>query len=79
MGLFRKLAGSADLVSGMAQRLGADMQDQIMSDPEAGARRFAAMVYRCAGCTDQDGCAALQAENDRLDHAPAYCRNADAF
>lgn len=79
MGLFKSLADSADLVSGMADRTGTDLSAGILANPESGARAFAAMVYRCASCTEQDGCRHLQAGNDRLDQPPAYCRNRAAL
>lgn len=73
MVFFSKLDRSADLVKGMATRIGYDV-----SDP-AHAPLFKQMVFACAGCSDQDGCARLQADADTLDAAPTYCRNADRF
>lgn len=75
MGLFDKLAKSADLMNGMADRLGADLAAAVMRDPEIEAVRYRTMVRRCAGCDNQDGCAELQADHDRLGTAPNYCRN----
>lgn len=79
MGWFSRIARSADLASGMMERLGSTYADEILAHPETGTQRFASLVYRCAGCRDQDGCAKLQAENAHLDHAPSYCRNADVL
>ena len=79
MGLFNKLANSADLVSGMAERTGTDLSAAILANPETAARQFAAMVYRCSACTEQDACSHLQAEHDHLDQPPAYCRNRAAL
>ncbi|AVO39241.1 DUF6455 family protein [Pukyongiella litopenaei] len=75
MGLFSKMADSADLVNGMAERLGADLRSYLGRDPEINAASYRTMVYRCTTCVDQDGCRMLQSAHDRLDHAPAYCRN----
>ncbi|MCE8001014.1 MAG: adenylosuccinate lyase [Rhodobiaceae bacterium] len=76
MGWITKIAKSADLASGMMERLGSDFATDILEHPETGAQTYASVVFRCAGCSDQAGCARLQAEVDHLDHAPAYCRNA---
>lgn len=73
MVFFAKLARSADLVSGMAERTGLDLTEP------GHAMAFKQMVFACAGCTDQDGCTGLQAANDSLDRPPAYCRNAARF
>ncbi|MFY9209595.1 MAG: DUF6455 family protein [Aestuariivita sp.] len=79
MGWISKIANSADLASGMMERLGSDFAQDIINNPETGTRKYASVVMRCSGCSDQDGCAKLQAENDHLDHAPSYCRNADVL
>lgn len=75
MGIFSKLARSADLASGMMERLGSRLPDEILAHPDTGARTYAGVVMRCAGCAEQDHCAALQAGCDHLDAAPDYCRN----
>ncbi len=77
MSWITKIARSADLASGMMDRLGSDLPKDILSSPETGARTYARVVFRCVGCPDQTACATLQAQNNRLDHAPAYCRNKD--
>ena len=77
MGLFSRLAGSADLVTGMADRLGADLAGPTLRDAERAAVEHRAMVLRCSACTDQPGCADLQAGSDHLDRAPDYCMNKD--
>lgn len=77
MDIFNKLSGSADLVSGMAERLGVDLGAAIDQDPRLGAVRFRSLVLRCSSCTNQDGCAELQRGCDHLDAAPEYCRNKD--
>ncbi|WP_050929989.1 DUF6455 family protein [Aestuariivita boseongensis] len=75
MGWISKIAKSADLASGMMDRLGSELMEDLMRNPETSTHRLAGVVFRCAGCSDQDGCAKLQAENAHLDHAPSYCRN----
>ena len=70
---FRSLDRSAALVQGMAARTGTDL-----ATPQA-AIRFRQMVLACTACQDRDGCARLQATNDRLDAAPDFCRNRAAM
>ena len=77
MGLFSKLGQSADLVEGMADRLGIDYGEIIARDPEAEVRKFMRAVMNCSHCTNQDGCADLQAQNPALVQSPDYCRNGD--
>ena len=75
MGLFSRISQSADLVHGMATRLGADIANPILRNPDQAALHFRAMILRCSACTDQAGCADLQARCAQLDHAPDYCMN----
>ena len=75
MGWISKIARSADLASGMMERLGSSFADDILKAPETATHRYAGVVFRCAGCRCQDDCERLQAEHDHLDHAPDYCRN----
>ncbi|MCF3596207.1 DUF6455 family protein [Rhodobacteraceae bacterium LMO-12] len=77
MGIFSKLAASADLVGGLSARLGVDMNAPMMRNPEQAAIEYRGMVLRCAGCTDQADCAERQANSDRFDAAPDYCLNKD--
>ena len=77
MGLISKLAGSADLVNGMADRVGLDLGEAVMRNPELVGPQYREMVVRCSTCTDQDACTQLQKSCDHLDAAPAYCRNKD--
>lgn len=79
MGLFSKLNRSGDLASGMAERRGVDLSDRILQNPDAGGQEFRRILMRCAHCSDQEGCAALQAGNDHLDAAPNYCMNKSLF
>ena len=77
MGLFSKLTRSADLVQGMATRLGADTANPILRDPDHAAVVYRSMVLRCSACSDQTACAELQAGCTHLDAAPDYCLNKD--
>ena len=70
---FERLNRSADLVKGMAKRTGAD----LFAPHHAG--QFRQMVMACAACSNHEACTQLQAENDTLDLAPSYCRNAARF
>ncbi|MBL4628058.1 MAG: adenylosuccinate lyase [Roseicyclus sp.] len=66
-----KFSKAADLVSGMADRDGFDLNDP------AAAKQFRNMVMKCRGCTDPEACTQLLAENEHLDAPPEYCRNKD--
>ncbi len=79
MGFFHRLNRSADLVTGMADRRGVDFSARIMRNPDAGTESFRALMMRCSACSDQDGCAELQANCDHLDAAPDYCCNKGFF
>ncbi len=75
MGLFSKLGQSTDLVEGMADRLGIDYGELIAKDPEAEGRKFRLAVMNCNHCSNQSGCAELQAVTQKLSETPGYCRN----
>ena len=77
MSLFKRIARSSDLASGMMNRLGADVADRLVREPDLFAGEVRSIIIRCAACSDQEGCARLQAENETLAHPPAYCLNAD--
>lgn len=77
MGLFSKLGQSTDLVEGMADRLGIDYGEVIARDPETEGRKFMRAVMNCSRCSNQEGCADLQAQCDHLLRTPNYCRNSD--
>lgn len=79
MGFFSRISQSADLMHGMAARLGADVTNPILRNPDQGALDFRAMILRCSACTDQVGCANLQARCAHLENAPAYCLNKAEF
>lgn len=75
MGIFDRLSASTDLVLGMAERLGVDMDAVVLHDPERGAVRLRSLALRCSGCPNQGGCTELQRACEHLDAAPVYCRN----
>lgn len=75
MGFFTSIADSADLMNGMAERLGADLAEAVARDPENEAAKYRTMVMRCSHCTDRDACAELQGSHAHLGGAPGYCRN----
>ncbi|MDF1718715.1 MAG: DUF6455 family protein [Antarcticimicrobium sp.] len=75
MGIIDRLSTSTDLVLGMAERLGVDMDAVLLHDPERGGLRLRSLALRCSGCPKQGGCAELQRACEHLDAAPGYCRN----
>ncbi len=75
MNIFRQISASTDLMLGMAERLGVDLDAEITQDPRRGANQVRSMALRCSACTHQQGCAALQLQCAHLDAAPDYCRN----
>lgn len=79
MSIFSRINDSADLMSGMASRLGIDFSDRIMAAPETAAHGYLAMILRCTGCRQQAACRQLQDAHQVLDRAPDYCRNREAL
>lgn len=79
MGLFTKFAQSADLVKGMADRLGIDMTARMIRQPFTEPMVMRAMTLRCADCDCQAECATLQDANAHLEAAPDYCLNGRKF
>ncbi|KUJ80716.1 hypothetical protein AVO45_06700 [Ruegeria marisrubri] len=75
MKLFSKLTSHTDLVTGMASRLGADLGEMILRNPDTEAAHYRSMVMKCTGCRNPEGCKSLLEANDRLDEAPNYCVN----
>ncbi|MCB1340753.1 MAG: adenylosuccinate lyase [Pseudooceanicola sp.] len=79
MGLFTKFAQSADLVKGMADRLGIDLTARMIRQPFTEPMAMRAMTLRCADCASHAECTTLQDANAHLDSAPAYCLNGRKF
>ena len=79
MGFFRRLSRSADLVSGMSERLGLNVADAMQQDPETSAVAYRRAVWRCANCIHQDQCQSLQGCETTLGSPPSYCKNKEQF
>ena len=79
MTLFDRMSEGARLVSGMATRLDIDIADRVAANPDGAGRSYAAMVQRCAQCSDHAACARLQDENPMLDATPSFCMNKDVL
>lgn len=77
MGLFRKISHSADLVKGMAERVGADFDASNAASPETEVSRYRSAVFGCSTCRAQGECQQLQDSCTHLDAAPDYCVNRD--
>ena len=77
MSFFSKLGSSADLVTGMSDRLGVDFRAAVLRNPDRAAQDYRSMVLRCSSCTDQVDCAERQANATSFDAAPEYCLNKD--
>lgn len=77
MGLFRRISRSADLVKGMADRVGADFDAANAASPETEVSRYRAAVFGCSTCQAQGECQRLQDSCTHLDEAPEYCVNRD--
>lgn len=78
MSIETKLKAHAALVDQMAQKLGVDLEDAVLS----GAARFddvADAVLRCTECSDPGHCQGWLAQSGARDAPPAYCRNVDLF
>lgn len=75
MPLASKLALSADLMNGVITRMGKAVLGADETPSLTQAQKLREMVYRCAACSDQSGCAALQATVTQLDRPPMFCRN----
>ncbi|MFP7674538.1 DUF6455 family protein [Marivita sp. S0852] len=71
-----KFQESCVLTQGMADRLGKEIPDSVSYDPERQAVAYRSAVLLCNSCGHHEDCKTLQSENDTLDQAPSYCRNA---
>ncbi|WP_415403432.1 DUF6455 family protein [Tateyamaria sp. SN3-11] len=72
-----KLAQSADLMTGILDRIGKTLVAPGAHASRANAQAARNMVYRCAACPDQDGCRRLQATALHLERPPLFCTNAE--
>ncbi|WP_299041001.1 DUF6455 family protein [uncultured Tateyamaria sp.] len=75
----RRLAASADLMTGMMHRLGKIAVGPGDVPGLARARHLQTMVFRCRACPDPGACAALQRTVLHLDAPPLFCPNAQAL
>lgn len=79
MCIFRTFIRSADLVNGMAARLGIDAAARFARDPEGEAQHLKQMITRCASCACQEACGEVQETHDHLTAAPDFCENSAGF
>ena len=66
------------LVLGMADRQGLDLQEMILR-ADLSEDRFNQAVDRCLGCTKPDACKSLLDTAGPELNLPGYCRNGDLF
>lgn len=66
------------LVLGMADRQGLDLQEMILR-AELSEDQFDQAVDRCLGCTQPDACKCLLDSAVPQLNLPDYCRNGDLF
>lgn len=77
MGLFTRLDKHMDLMGGMADRLGVDLDQTLQSEAMVGSYRSA--VLRCASCKEAGACQQWQAAHAKAHVTPSYCRNSQWF
>ncbi|PJE28935.1 hypothetical protein SAMN06297129_1208 [Pseudooceanicola antarcticus] len=77
MGLFSRLDKHMDLMTGMADRIGVDLDRALQNETMAASYRSA--VLRCATCREAGACAQWQAAHGKAHVTPDYCRNAQWF
>ena len=75
---FDKLDRHSGLVKRMADTIGTDLGDAMISGKLTG-NEFRNAVYRCTGCTSPDDCEHWLADHSETgaSETPDYCRNAD--
>lgn len=79
MGLAERMAPSADLMTGMMDRLGKVAVNKNETVSLARAHHIRNMVFRCAACPEPAACAALQQTVQHLDKPPLFCPNTAAL
>ncbi|AHM04863.1 hypothetical protein roselon_02544 [Roseibacterium elongatum DSM 19469] len=70
MGLFSRLDDANELATGMAHRLGIDLESGFQGGPVQAAYQFRDMVMRCSTCRHHAECRRLQAHSMMLDFPP---------
>ncbi len=76
--MFEKFSRHADLVTGMAERVGVDWGERIMTNPEK-AKDYRNAVMQCTRCQELGACQKFQELNNEAANVPDYCMNADLF
>jgi len=71
-----KLKHHAELLDGMAEIAGVDLQEAAI-DAGLTPDDIATAVLRCAECSDPEHCAKWQAARTGPSQPPAYCRNGE--
>ena len=74
-----RIAASADLMTGMINRLGKAATNENHAPTTAHANMIRNMVLRCNACPEPAACAALQRTVQCLDQPPLFCPNTDAL
>ena len=78
IGFFKKIDRHSELMSGMAERLGVDLGDEV-AEHHIRAQDYRDALVRCTHCDNVGACVEWQQENEHADVAPPYCRNRDLF
>ena len=73
-----KREAHTQLVLGMADRQGLDLQEMVLR-AEISEEQFELAVDRCMGCTQPDACKCLLDSAGPTLELPEYCRNGDMF
>ena len=73
-----KREAHTQMVLGMADRQGIDLQESILRG-ELSEDTFEHAVDRCLGCTQPVACQGLLDSAETELNLPEYCRNADLF
>lgn len=76
MGWMGKVARHADLVSEMAQTVGADIGG-AMEEGRLDPARYRSAVMRCTTCEAAEECPGWMASHPGAAAAPGYCKNRD--
>jgi len=75
MGYFSRIDKAANLMTGLAERLGRSPVKLDAGLTQNAVLQYRHMIMRCAACRHHSDCEALQKTHHRLSAAPAYCLN----
>ncbi|MGC9368751.1 MAG: DUF6455 family protein [Paracoccaceae bacterium] len=78
IGFFKKIDRHSELMSGMAERVGVDLGEEV-AERHIRAQDYRDALVRCTHCDNVEACVEWQKENAHADVAPPYCRNRDLF